>query len=179
MTLHSCAAVCETMSGEKRTGLLLHCARNIAMPPRHSTLLSPTGAEEGCKLSLRRGGRQPATLPRRRWNCASQSCKPSPIHCRLCNMPSSRLLIVLVAALAACSSPSTCTAAAAAPAATDGCSATCMDLQAQPLRQWSAERSEATVYTLPWDASYAFHPLDYVALAKEVCACLGPPDQGE
>ena len=55
------------------------------------------------------------------------------------------------------------------------CQASCEELQALPLGQWSQERADAEVYTFPWGARYAYQPLDYVALSKEVCACLQQP----
>lgn len=70
------------------------------------------------------------------------------------------------------------TAAAASGAAGQtqaSCQASCEELQPLTLLQWSEERSEAEVYTFPWGARYAYQPLDYVALSKEVCACIQQP----
>lgn len=69
-------------------------------------------------------------------------------------------------------------AARATAGAGQECAATCAELQAQPLYEWSAGRAAAEAYQLPWNATYAFQPLDFVALSKEVCACLEGAGQG-
>lgn len=52
------------------------------------------------------------------------------------------------------------------------CSAQCQDLRTLPLGQWSGQRSQPELSVFPWHAGYAFQPLDFAALAEEVCACL-------
>ena len=80
-------------------------------------------------------------------------------------LASANLWLLLAAAAASLS----CSAAGQTQAS---CQASCEELQALPLWQWSEERSESEVYTFPWGARYAYQPLDYVALSKEVCTCL-------
>ena len=85
--------------------------------------------------------------------------------------PTRSLLSLAVVWLAAVGS--LCAISAAAQAAQPAaCQAHCPDRQGLPLEQWSEDRSAAEVYTFPWGAQYAFQPLDYAELSKEVCACL-------
>ncbi|KAL4437355.1 hypothetical protein ABPG75_004494 [Micractinium tetrahymenae] len=79
-------------------------------------------------------------------------------------------LLLVAAVAAACVLPATGQPQPAG--SSQACSSHCDQLHALPLAQWSELRSQPQLYEFPWQAGYAFQPLDYVALAEEVCACL-------
>lgn len=109
-----------------------------------------------------------------------EHCTSSMRHARLLLLLGTGLLLQAAAASAAAAD-----AGAPSPELLPGqpqdCTATCTELQGQPLYEWSAGRAAAEAYVLPWNVTYAFQPLDFVALAHEVCACLeeaGSPGGG-
>lgn len=99
-------------------------------------------------------------------------------------LPQSRVLLLLALAVASSAAAGTneLCVPPATPVLTDGgigprCPECCASFLKLPFQEWSKERSQPSAFKLPWGQEYPFAPLDYPAIASQLCECLEHIDE--